>query len=277
MTQNQANKELEKLRVKIDEIDDKIIKLLNDRMEIVDEVGKLKENNGEKFFVRSAREADMIRDLIAKNSGKFPNKDIVNIWRKIIAAANCFEQNLKIALCNPANIPDYKYLIKSYYNDEIEIVNFTSATSAIASLEQNKTQIAIFALPNDLDEAKDWWIALANNQVGLKIYTQIPFLGNGEFRLVACGIKEAEPSQKDSSLAVVEINRQYSKSSLIKALEESNIEAKILKETKLAQIDDAIFYLLEINGFAQESDEKIQNFTANQIKPYVKIIGHIAC
>ena len=53
MTQNQGNKELAKLRVQIDQIDDKLISLLNERMEVVTKVGELKTSNGEKFFIRS--------------------------------------------------------------------------------------------------------------------------------------------------------------------------------------------------------------------------------
>jgi chorismate mutase len=65
--QNQQNKtpELQKtlnlFRQDIDQIDHQIIALLEERMEIISQVGELKKSNKEKFFIRSSREADMIK------------------------------------------------------------------------------------------------------------------------------------------------------------------------------------------------------------------------
>jgi chorismate mutase len=54
---------LEDFRSKIDVIDNKIINLLKSRMAIVARVAEFKKSNNYKFFIRSAREADMIKDL----------------------------------------------------------------------------------------------------------------------------------------------------------------------------------------------------------------------
>ena len=281
MTQNQGNKELAKLRTQIDQIDDKLISLLNERMEVVAKVGELKTSNGEKFFVRSAREADMIKDLVKKNNGKFPDKDIINIWRKIIAAANTFEQPLNIALCDPKNIPDFKYLVRNYYNDEVKLISCTSATSVIADLEQEKAQIAIFALPSEEfqgEGSKEWWISLANNQFGLKAYAQIPFATeDSSVRLVACAIKEPEQSRADNSLVYIEVKKGLSKDRILKALQENNIKSKILRVAKLDQVDDALFYLAEFEGFYDEKNQDLNGFITSDLKPHVKIVGHIPC
>ena len=68
--ENQHNKNssttLQDLRSEIDKIDNQMIELLGQRMAIVSRVGELKKNNNEKFFIKSNREADMIKDLIKK-------------------------------------------------------------------------------------------------------------------------------------------------------------------------------------------------------------------
>ena len=148
--QNQQNKtpELQKtlnlFRQDIDQIDHQIIALLEERMEIISQVGELKKSNKEKFFIRSSREADMIKSLLNKSSSKFPKSTIANIWRKIITAANMHEQPFSIALHNPKNISDYAYLVREYYNDEISIISCDSANNVVSEIEKDIAQIGVY-------------------------------------------------------------------------------------------------------------------------------------
>ena len=63
-----AQKEdLSKLRNEIDKIDDQLITLLKDRLEIVKQVGQHKSKNSlSRSFIRSGREAEMVRNLSKK-------------------------------------------------------------------------------------------------------------------------------------------------------------------------------------------------------------------
>ncbi|MFM7557677.1 MAG: chorismate mutase, partial [Alphaproteobacteria bacterium] len=123
---------LNNLREKIDNIDSQILNLLNNRMDIVSQVAELKKTSNDKFFIRSSREADMLKQLIHKSSGSFPKISILNIWRKIITSANMLEQPIKIALHNPNNISDLQYLVKEYYTNFIPITNFDSANNIVS-------------------------------------------------------------------------------------------------------------------------------------------------
>lgn len=283
---NQQNKTglkpLETLRKQINKIDDNLISLLEERMKVVSKVSELKKNNQEKFFIRSAREADMIKNLLTKISGDLSKTMIVNIWRKIITAANMHEQPLSIAIHNPQNLADYTYLVKAYYSDEVPITVFDMATKVILELEKNPAQIGIFALPNphqqDLNE--NWWINLANNRNGLKIFAKIPFVEfsnqKDQTRLVAIAAKNPEKSQSDNSLIYVELATKFSKSQLLSTIKSCGIEAKILKSVKPTEVDEMVFYLCELEGFFDENDEKILALKNSEIKPYFKIIGHYA-
>ncbi|OFW81153.1 MAG: hypothetical protein A2887_00035 [Alphaproteobacteria bacterium RIFCSPLOWO2_01_FULL_40_26] len=281
MSQNQA---LQALRDKIDKIDEKIIKLLSQRMNIVSQVAELKKNNGEKFFIRSAREADMIKNLVAKNPD-LQAPLIVNIWRKIITAANMAEQNLRIAIHNPNDVSDYEYLVKEYYSSYVPITSFDSISGVVSALEKNEAQIGIFALPSNDGEKEDakenWWIALANNRLGLRVFAQIPFVeycqnNNGKIHLVAVAIKEPEKSNDDNTLLYVEAAKGIEKSQILSAFKEQNLVAKILKSVKSQQSTSVTFYLATLDGFYLENDSAIKNFSKSRIKPFAKILGHYA-
>lgn len=295
MAENQQDKALQAFRNEIDKIDDQIISLLQQRMEVISQVAELKKSNQEKFFIRSAREADMIKNLIKKAGPNFPQSLIVNIWRRIITAANMHEQPLRIAIHNPKNISDYEYLVREYYSDIVPVANFDSASSAVMELEKNAAQIAIFALPqNQYDEhdgkediKENWWITLANNHLGLRVFAKIPFIKNSSafssetrnhnaIELVAVAAKEPEKSNSDNSLLYVEVSKEISKGQLLSSLKEQGFVAKILKSAKIQQFDGVVFYLVELEGFYLENDPAITAFTKNKIKPFAKILGHFA-
>ncbi len=285
--ENQHNKNssatLQDLRSEIDKIDNQMIELLGQRMAIVSRVGELKKNNNEKFFIKSNREADMIKDLIKKSNSNFPKSAIINIWRKIITAANMHEQPLNIAIHNPKNISDYAYLVKEYYNMEVPISFHDSVATIAIEMEKGETQIGIFALPlardNNSDKSdfsENWWINLANNKLGIKIFAKIPFVDSDKIDLVAVAIKEAEKSSDDNSLIYIEVDKEISKNQVLSALKESGLEAKILKSVKSPQVENIIFNLVELRGFFLESDEALKKFSKSKIRPFVKILGSYA-
>ncbi len=290
--ENQHNKTVQPallaLRQEIDAIDNQIIDLLSKRMEVIHRVGELKKNNQEKFFIRSNREADMIKDLVKRADNKFPTSAIVSIWRKIIASANMHEQPLQIALHNPRNIADYNYLLREYYYDAVPIISHDSTTNVVSEIEKGAAHIGVFALPKVGDESErsdisdNWWIGLANNKSGIKVFAKVPFIkaeeqsNKAQISLVAVAIKPAEQSQEDNSLLYIEVKKEVSRSQILAALNENNLHGNILKSVKLPQVDDVIFYLVDVAGFFTEETQNIQNFTKSKIRPYVKVLGSYA-
>jgi len=290
MNENQQNKQLAILREQIDEIDLKILNALKDRMEIIKKVGALKKSYNEKFYIRANREADMIKNLVNLAENKFPKSTIINIWRKIITSANMSEQALRIAIHNPKNIADYSYLTREYYNNDVPIINYDSANSVVGELESNQAQIGIFALPDSIDDGdkkedtkENWWISLANNRIGLKIFAKIPFVefaqkdkNSNSIQLVATAIKEPEKSIADSTLITIETDKEINKSAILNAIKEVGLEGKILKSAQVMQFDGIKFHLIEIEGFYLENDNILKKFSQTKIKPYVKVLGHYA-
>lgn len=283
MAQNQQNKPysdaLASCRSEIDNIDDQILQLLSKRMQVVEKVRDLKKSHGENFFIKSAREADMIKDLVSKADPLLKPSTIVNIWRKIITNSNILEQSLKIALHNPLNQKEYDYMLREYYSDMVPIISHDSINNVVLEIQKNNAQIAVFALPkaNDAASGDEWWINLANNKMNLKVFAQVPLVQTSHepVILLALAVKTAEQSQADKSLFCIELDKNHSRSALLNALQESGIgTAKILKTTRLKQIDDIVFYLVEADGFFDENSKNLQQLQNCAIRPFVKVLGH---
>ena len=93
---------LEELRIKIDAVDTSIIHLLNERADIVHEIGVIKKREGLEIYAPE-REEKLLRSLIAKGEGgRLPEESIRAIYREIMSAALALEEDLKIAYLGPA-------------------------------------------------------------------------------------------------------------------------------------------------------------------------------
>jgi len=91
---------LEELRKKIDTIDERLVELINERAQIVVEVGKLKQAGDEPIYVPHREKAvlDKIADL---NKGPLPDKTLQAIWRELMSGSFVLERPLRIGYLGP--------------------------------------------------------------------------------------------------------------------------------------------------------------------------------
>lgn len=76
--------ELEELRNQLDEVDDQIVKLYEQRMRICEEVGEYKISSGKKVFDRQ-REHDKLQDVAGKVSTEFNKKGIQELYQQLMS------------------------------------------------------------------------------------------------------------------------------------------------------------------------------------------------
>ncbi|MFT6077810.1 MAG: chorismate mutase [Myxococcota bacterium] len=260
MANNNNQDRLLQLRSQIDKIDDSLIELLNQRINIVKEVGEYKQSINESFFVKSAREADMIKDLLLKSDPSIPKSTIVTIWRKIIASANSLEQDLHIEIFNPTQIVDYQYLVREYYGDFIPFSQEENSSKILSNIKEKKSQIAVFCNTESLaDEQNIWWKNMAQSNDEIKIFARIPFIGTSKYQLFVSAIKSPEKSSDDQTLLVIK------SSDVESSLKECGLNFKILQSSN-------DFHLIEVDGFFGNNDPKISNISSD----FIKIIGHFA-
>ncbi len=92
---------LPEIRKEIDRIDSDLIRLLNERFDLVHEVGQYKRSNGLEFYAPEREEA-LLQTLIAKaKNGPLPESAIRAIYREIMSAALALEKDLVIAYLGP--------------------------------------------------------------------------------------------------------------------------------------------------------------------------------
>jgi chorismate mutase len=83
--------ELVRLRAEIDEVDRRIVALLNHRAELVRAVGHEKVALGRRFVRDREREREVLLRVSIANAGPTPQADMLAIYRRLIAAARALE------------------------------------------------------------------------------------------------------------------------------------------------------------------------------------------
>lgn len=91
---------LEELRKKIDAIDVKLVELINQRAQVVVEVGKLKQAQEGQIYVPH-REKEVLDKITQLNQGPLPDKTMHAIWRELMSGSFFLERPLRIGYLGP--------------------------------------------------------------------------------------------------------------------------------------------------------------------------------
>jgi chorismate mutase len=83
--------ELARLRTEIDELDRRIVALINERNELVRAVGHEKLALGRRFVRDREREREVLLRVSMANTGPTPQADLLSIFRRLIATARALE------------------------------------------------------------------------------------------------------------------------------------------------------------------------------------------
>ncbi|MCH7227450.1 prephenate dehydratase [Haloferula sp. A504] len=104
---------LDDIRKEIDRIDRQLLALLNERADLVHEVGVLKKRDGLQIYAPEREEA-LLRKLVAMNEGRLPERSIRAIYREVMSAALALEDDLKIAYLGPEGTWTHQAAIKKF-------------------------------------------------------------------------------------------------------------------------------------------------------------------
>jgi chorismate mutase/prephenate dehydratase len=87
-------------RTRINELDNQILNLLNQRAEAALQIGNLKRRQGTPSYVPE-REAEILRVLSANNRGPLTADNLAAIWREVLSACRALEAPLTVAYLGP--------------------------------------------------------------------------------------------------------------------------------------------------------------------------------
>lgn len=92
---------LDELRQRIDQLDTELVRLLNERTQVVLQVGEFKNEKQAEIYV-PARELEVFQRVESLNEGPLPNSAMRAVYREIMSASLSLEHDIRIAYLGPA-------------------------------------------------------------------------------------------------------------------------------------------------------------------------------
>jgi chorismate mutase len=190
---------LASLRAEIDRIDDRIADLLVERLGVVREIGRAKGDLAAgRLALRLAREAQMMRRLLARTAGRFPAVGVLRIWREIIANSTQIEVPFGCVVDARGGVLLHD-LARDQVGSATPIETVEDARTALRRLRTGEPLLAVLAPPG----GDDWWPDALVEPV--RVIARLPLTASdGPPQGFVAARLEPEPSGDDRTLLVGE-------------------------------------------------------------------------
>jgi chorismate mutase len=258
-------KTLDDLRREIDQIDDSLHDLLIRRAAVSLDIAKVKQpaNGGHTALagaMRPAREAAILRRLLARHKGELPPAVVVGIWRQIIAASLHAQAKYEVHVFGGAGLTGFLDLAHTYFGSLAPIRMHSRVSQVVNACAEEANSLGIVPLPELEEPGAAWWAKLAaSGQAGPRVIARLPFVTNGEEAVsaYAIGAIEQEASGDDTTLLVLEIAPGLSRTKLRSLLREAGLDANIVAAGRISEKNAPDEILAEVKGFIAKDDPRL--------------------
>jgi len=145
----ESEEKIKTLRKKIDGLDEKILRLLNERAEAVLRVGKVKKKS-EKSYYNPGREKEILQRLGERNPGPFPRRTITAVFREIISACRALEAELTVAYFGPPATFSHMACIQ-HFGSSIRMLPENTIQDVFETVEKEKAHYAVVPIENSTE------------------------------------------------------------------------------------------------------------------------------
>lgn len=259
---SKSQSDLEHFRRRIDEIDDRLLDLLIERVDIVSRVGAHKRNAGAVAAHQPAREAEIIRRLIERGHGAFAPATLVRMWRELLAATVRQQGAFAVAVYVPPDMPGFWDLARDHYGSQTPAQAYGSTAQVIGAVTDGHAAVGVLPMPQE-GEADPWWRhMLSTKEEAPHVIARLPFGARGNARAdgadaLAIGRGTPQRSGNDRTLLATENAEGVSRGRIVSALSELGLSCSFLASCEHA---DGTNSLIELDGFVPFTDPRLAAF-----------------
>ncbi|WP_457641578.1 prephenate dehydratase [Persephonella sp.] len=145
-------KELEQFRKRIDQIDEQILKLLNERAKLAQEVGHIKKQFNLPIYVPSREQAifERLEKLNKKFGELFPTDAVKPVFREIISACRSTEENIKVAYLGPRATFTHQASLK-HFGQAVEHIPVSTIKDVFEEIVKEKVDFGVVPVENTIE------------------------------------------------------------------------------------------------------------------------------
>ena len=145
----EKEKSMEKLRGRIDDLDEKILDLLNRRANIAIEIGEIKKASQSELRA-PGREIEVLDRILRLNKGPFPNEALRAVFREIMSASLSLEGPLKVAYLGPKATFTHLACLQQF-GFSATYVPVTSIKEVFSEVERGRVEYGVVPIENSTE------------------------------------------------------------------------------------------------------------------------------
>ena len=143
------NESVDVLRKKIDQIDAKIVNLLNARASLSQHIGHSKSLTSQEVYVPN-REKEILQQVSELNRGPLPTDAIRSVFREIISGCRSLEARLNVAFFGAE--ATYSHLAaKEKFGSSAELRSTTSIAEVFQEVSQGRASFGVVPIENSTE------------------------------------------------------------------------------------------------------------------------------
>src|SRR3954469_3203746 len=139
---------LEKLRLRIDTLDEQIVNLLNQRAQVVVEVGKVKHQTNAPIYAPE-REKVVLEKVRRLNKGPLPDRCLEAVYRELMSGSFALEKPLKIGFLGPLGSFSHLASVRKF-GSSVEHVPLADISSVFEEVVRGHIDYGLVPVENSL-------------------------------------------------------------------------------------------------------------------------------
>jgi chorismate mutase/prephenate dehydratase len=252
------------LRQEIDSIDKSLHDLLMRRAEIVGEIGRRKASDGGPTF-RPAREAQLLRRLLARHQGSLPRAVLVRLWREIISSSTRLQGDFSVGFCPLEEDGTALRLAHAQFGLDASVVKFASAAQVVLAVGRGDVSVGLVPLPHSSDRP-EWW-AQMRNVPQVRVVARLPWFRKNDENGEAPGafvlaVSEPEESGEDRSILTFACQSDVSRARFADLAAQNDLDADTQAVAAGPDGSGGRIHLVDVAGFVSDEDPRVRGLAA---------------
>src|SRR5213082_2864393 len=143
--------DLEEARGRIDAVDEKIQALINERARLAQQVGISKTSGARTVdFYRPEREAQVLRQAQARNTGPLRDAEILRLFREIMSACLAQQEPLKVAFLGPEGTFTQTAVL-NHFGHSVRALPLASIDEVFHEVESGSADFGVVPIENSTE------------------------------------------------------------------------------------------------------------------------------
>ena len=168
--------ELEKIRERINEIDERLQTLINERAAIAQQVGVAKGDLASAVdYYRPEREAEVLRNVVARNDGPMRDDEMLRLFREIMSACLAQQEPLKVGFLGPEGTFTQTAVYK-HFGHSVRALPFHTIDEVFQEVESGAADFGVVPIENSTEGS-------VNNTLDMFLTSPLKIAGEIELKI----------------------------------------------------------------------------------------------